>query len=401
MVFVNKGSDFNLMKSLNKQGLVQRDVQVNSKHGSYVRKQWVSAGIPVFSKTPHSSSHDEKSSKKSKCLYFPKVDCGKPQIRAFSYSDIMLYYSKHKSEIKVPIHKFIQQNYVESDGHNQTSKIYQSFHHEGYTKDRQRLHQSIINSIVNSAGSPKPGEPPVAILMGGGTASGKGTIRSSVVLPKLQADGINVGISDCDDIKEQLPEYSYFKKQDINTAAARVHQESMDIAMEAFDALIDAHKNLLFDGTMKSVRKYTQMINQLHSAGYKIHIIGVDVPISTAKQRSQERAKATGRDVPDSIINMTHGGFASTFSELLPLVDSYVLYDNSGDNPEIIQDNSGVYKPDKLQEFQQKGQKYQDQKRIRNISKTYGVKEDEINDLYSSGATLDEIEEYYSLGLNA
>lgn len=399
MTFINKGSDYNLLKSLNKQGLVQKEIQVNGKHGTYIRKQWVSTGTSSPN-GDNASVHKEQDyhSKKSKSVYFPRVDCDKSHMRAFSYADIMLYYSKHKSEIKVPIYKFIQQNYIESNGKNQTCQLYSSNH--GYTKERQRLHNQIVQGIVDSASSPKNGEKPIAILMGGGSASGKGTIRSSMVIPRLQSEGISIGISDCDDIKEQLPEYEHFKTQDVESAAFRVHQESMDIAMEAFDALIKNHKHLLFDGTMKSVNKYTKMIDKLRQAGYQIQIIGTDVPIETARQRSQQRAKATGRGVPDNIIEMTHGGFASTYSELIPMVDSYSLYDNSGDHPVLIQDETQVYKPELLQQFTKKGQDYQAKKAIHRISKTYGVSENEIKDLYSSGASLDEIEEYYSLGLD-
>lgn len=41
--FVDQGSDYNCLKSLSKQGLVQKDVQVQGKHGTYIRKQWVRA----------------------------------------------------------------------------------------------------------------------------------------------------------------------------------------------------------------------------------------------------------------------------------------------------------------------------------------------------------------------
>ena len=397
MNFVNKGSDYNLLKSLNKQGLVQKDVQVNGKHGTYIRKQWVSAGgsqVPTQNKPSNSDSQ----AKKSKSLFFPIKDCGNSVTRAFTYSDIMLYYSKHKSEIKVPIQTFIKQNYKESDGITQTKDFYKTS--KGYTPERQKLHNKIIQDIVNSANSPKNGEKPVAVLMGGGSASGKGTIRSALVIPKYQTAGISLGISDCDDIKSQLPEYEHFKNQDIESAAYRVHEESMDIAMDALDELIKNNKNLMFDGTMKSVGKYSKIIDKLHKAGYHIQIVGTDVPVDVAIQRSEQRAQQTGRKVPEGIIRGSHGGFASTYPELLSKVDSYSLYDNSGKSPVLIQDETKTYRPELLQRFYQKGKDFQDSKIIQRISKTYGVSEPEVKDLYTHGASLEEIEEYYELGLN-
>lgn len=397
MNFVNRGSDYNCLKSLSKQGLVQKDVQVQGKHGTYIRKQWVSAGgtQPTQSVTSHS---DEPHSKKSKSIYFPLKDSGNMSTRVFTYSDIMTYYSRHKSEIKVPIQKFVKNNYFISNGENQTQDFYKSS--KGYKKERQKLHNQIVKGIVDSASSPKNGEKPIAILMGGGTASGKGTLRSTLIIPRMQLAGISVGISDCDDIKEQIPEYKHFQKQDTESAAFRVHQESMDIAMEAFDALVKNKKNLLFDGTMKSVDKYSKMIDQLHSAGYYVQIIGADIPTDLAIERASKRAKQTKRSVPTSIITGSHGGFASTYPELLDKVDGYSLYDNSGNTPVLVQDEHKVYKPELLQKFKEKGETYKNNKRMKEISRNYKVPIKEIQDIYHHGATLDEIEEYYSLGLN-
>lgn len=395
MNFVNKGSDYDCLKSLNKQGLVKKDVQVQGKHGTYIRKQWVSAGGQTS--VHNTSSHNHESHpRKPKSLYFPLTDSGNSSTRAFTYADIMMYYSQHK--IKEPIQKFIKENYFVSDGSNKTQDFYKSS--KGYTKERSKLHKNIIQGILDSANSPKNGEKPIAVLMGGGTASGKGTIRDNVVVPKLQSAGINVGITDCDDIKEQLPEYHHFQQQDPSSAASRVHHESMDIAMEAFDELVKNKKNLLFDGTMRDVDKYSSMIEKLHKAGYHVSIVGTDVPIEIARQRSEQRSKSTHRGVPEGILTGTHGNFALTYPQLINQVDSYSLYDNSGSSPVLVQDEHKTYKPDLLRKFKEKGETYKINKRIREISRRYNVSTKEIQDIYFHGATLDEIEEYYSLGLN-
>ena len=93
MEFVNKGSDYNCLKSLSKQGLVQKEVQVQGKHGTYIRKQWVSANgdKPAISQRELSEPHSKKS---SRTLYFPISNSGNPTTKAYSYTDIMTYYSK-------------------------------------------------------------------------------------------------------------------------------------------------------------------------------------------------------------------------------------------------------------------------------------------------------------------
>ena len=396
---IDKGSDYNCLKSLSKQGLVQKEVTVQGKHGTYIRKQWVSAGRQSGQREvkPVKNTSEERP-KKPKTLYFPLSDCGNTRTKVFTYSDIMTYYSKHKSEIKTSIDKYIKSHYFISDGRSQTQDLYKT--HRGYTTERQKLHNTIIQVILHSANSPKNDEKPVAVLMGGGSASGKGTLRSALVIPRLQSEGISVGISDCDDIKSQLPEYEHFLQQNPESAALRVHEESMDIAMEAMDALIDNKKNLLFDGTMKDVRKYSKIIDKLHSAGYEVQIVGADVPISTAVERSNARAQQTGRKVPEGIIVGSHGGFSLTYPQLLDKVDKYSLYDNSGDHPVLIQDESRVYDQNAYDKFIDKGNQHIVNKTIRRIAKTYDVSQESIRDLYDNGASLEEIEEYLDLNLN-
>lgn len=399
MDFVDKGSDYNLLKSLSRQGLVQKEVTVQGKHGTYIRKQWVSASQPSGIPQRPATHKDEPHAKKQpKTLYFPIGDSGNNRTQAFTYSDVMVYYKNHKSEINTSLDKYIKTHYFVSDGTTQTRDFYKTS--KGYTKERQKLHNSIVKGIVDSANSPKEGEQPIAILMGGGSASGKGTLRESLVIPRLQSDGISVGISDCDDIKSQLPEYEHFLKQNPESAALRVQDESMDVAMEALDTLVKNNKNLLFDGTMKDPVKYNKIIDKLRNAGYQIQIVGADVPIDTAIKRSNIRAEKTGRKVPEGIIRGSHGGFSTTYPQLTSKVDRYSLYDNSGDYPVLIQDENNVYDYDAYDRFIQKGKDHQVNKTIKRLAQTYDVPQKNIRNLYDNGVTLEEIEEYLELNLN-
>ncbi|MGP3561848.1 zeta toxin family protein [Geobacillus sp. BK01] len=54
-----------------------------------------------------------------------------------------------------------------------------------YHPQRHALHMSIVNTIVNQASSPQKGKKPIAILIGGGTASGKTTVRKAIIEKKL------------------------------------------------------------------------------------------------------------------------------------------------------------------------------------------------------------------------
>lgn len=394
--FTNRGSDYNCIKSLSKQGLVLQETQVHGKYGQYTRGQWKRVDQkPVAIPKTHRQELEDRDSK-SKTLYFPISDCAGSTTRAFTHSDVLQRYNKDRKP-KQSLRDFIKDNYFISDGKSQTKDFYKRT--GKYDKKRQQLHTDIIRGIVESASSPKDGEKPVAVLMGGGSASGKGTLRDSVVIPKYQKQGISLGIDDCDAIKEQMPEYALFQKQDIQSAALRVHEESMDIAMEALDELIKNNKNLIFDGTMKDINKYNPIVDKLRKAGYEIQIVGADLPVETAIARSNERAKVTGRKVKEGIIYGSNGGFAATYPELIGKVDKYTLYDNSGDSPVLVQDETGIKRKDLYDKFVQKGKTHADNRRIRKMSQQYDVPAHEISEMYKNGATLDELEEYLQLGL--
>lgn len=383
--FVDTGSDSNtlqhihptaenvleLSKSLDKSKLVQVQRTVRGKTGLYTRNQWVKASdikasdvvLANTNNEAHKKEHHSSSKKKSSVskLYFPLQDCNQSTTRVFTHQDVIDYYKKQKRSKKTSdnFHEFKLKNYFISDGYNETQDIYKK--PDGtYTKSRKKLHDKIINSILDSAGSPKPGEKPVCFLFGGGSASGKSSVAKGAVKPVLEELGIKVGTVDSDAIKELIPEYKEFVKQHPETGALRVHNESSDIANSAVDSLIKNNKNFIFDGTMKSFSKYEKIIKNLKDNGYEVRIVSADIPLKEALQRSDARAKQTGRKVPHSIVEGSHRGFASTFPKLLSLVDGYTLYDNSqpkGQPPTLICNETGIKNQNLWEKFLEKGKK--------------------------------------------
>ena len=361
--FVNYGTDMDivksvdpnnedLIKSLHKEGLVQVQKEVRGKSGTYTRMQWVkpAEAAPIVLKQ-FKTVKDNKG-KVIEPKFFPISDCSKSTTRSHTLKEVMEQYSK--SGAKVPIQRFIKSNYFVSDGRTQTKDFY--CRSGEYTPERQKLHDSIVSKIVESAGKPKEGEKPICILLGGGSASGKSTIRKLMVQPDLDENGIKVGTVDSDDIKHELPEYEKFKEQDVNSAAYRSHEESGDIVDEAIDTLIYEKRHFIYDGTMKNPRKYKKLIENLKDAGYEVRVVGADVPLDEAIKRSDKRARKSGRMVPHSIIEGSHRGFSASFSEIAELADDYEIYDNSGEFPVLMKDKSSGVQNEKLwNRFVEKG----------------------------------------------
>lgn len=354
-VFVNTGLDDYLAKSFNRSGLVQVLTTVNGKHGQYQRMQWVKPGeaANLLESSFTSAEVTRKDGKVTKPLFIPLADMSGENPRALTAKQVMEMYN-HGRVGGMDLATFAKSNFFISDGINATREVYKRGNE--YIKQRQALHKRIVDSIVSQADKAKDGEKPVCILLGGGSASGKSTIRDHFIQPDLDESGTKVATVDSDEIKKFIPEYRCFQQQRPDAAALRVHNESADITTQAIDRLVSEKRHFIYDGTMKSLGKYTGIIKQLKDAGYEIRVVAATIPVEDAIARSDARAKATGRKVPHSIIRGSHGGCSVTYPQLTSMVDSYELWDNSGDEPVLIQDNEGIHDQQLYDAFIKKGE---------------------------------------------
>lgn len=227
-----------------------------------------------------------------------------------------------------------------------------------YTKERfNEVHRPVIDRIIASADTPPKGKKPVCFLYGGGSASGKSTVVSNVVDPVINSSGLKFARLDCDELKNDIPEYEFFKSQDAATAAGRVHRESSDLCNECIDALMRRKKCFTFDGVMGNYKRYKEIIGDLKHHGYEVHIVAADIPTDLAV----ERANLRERKIDEKIIRGAHKDFAGAFPQIMKLpVDSFSLYDNSqppGEPIKCIVNSDGVQDPELYKRFLQKGRR--------------------------------------------
>ncbi|WP_458413101.1 zeta toxin family protein [Schinkia sp. CFF1] len=236
-----------------------------------------------------------------------------------------------------------------------TKEIY-SFHGNKYTKERHQLHEKIVDRIEMTSNSIGQGERPIAFLMGGGTASGKTTLRKTIIEKKLAAKNISAVMVDIDEIKEYIPEYASLKKTNPEKAASFVHKEAYDIGALLLRTLMKKRKNFIYEGTMARTRKYKWLIKNLKKNDYEIHAYIVDVPLSIAIKRADERARVTGRKVPLPIIINTHKLVPRTFETIKGLLDHYQIYDNQNQLT-LIASHQSILNPTKYDQFLKKGKR--------------------------------------------
>ncbi|HQI17451.1 MAG TPA: zeta toxin family protein [Bacillota bacterium] len=186
-----------------------------------------------------------------------------------------------------------------------------------------------------SASVPKQGERPVAVLIGGGTASGKTTLRKTIVKEDMYKMGMNAVIADPDKIKKYIPEYQFLKQLFPDQAEGLVHKESVDICELLVKQLIKKRRNFIYEGTMARTGKYRRLIQELKSKNYKIYLYVADVPLNIAKARADKRGRITGRKIPHHIIENTHRIVPITVEKIKEMVDNYYIFDNRAE-PALI-----------------------------------------------------------------
>ena len=200
---------------------------------------------------------------------------------------------------------------------------------------RQALREKIIGQMIDHVKPAPEGKKPTAVVMMGGTASGKSTATRRLGY----ADDEYVRL-DADWVKEQLPEFHEAAKPrekgstatgevTARNAALMVHEESTEAIMKvARDRAIAAKKPIIMDGTGADAYKYGAFIDHLKSQGYHVHLIMTDLDASKAKVRSAGRAEHSGRHVPHHIIDSVYQKAPKNFQAMAAKAHDATLWDN-------------------------------------------------------------------------
>ena len=89
--------------------------------------------------------------------------------------------------------------------------------------------------------------------------------------------------------------------------------------------------------------KYKEIIEELREKDNFITIVIVDVPLELAHKRNKARFEATGRAVPEDIVDETHRAIPASFLKLKGLVDEYYLFDTRKGKPILVAQKTQDY----------------------------------------------------------
>ncbi|WP_457670846.1 AAA family ATPase [Thiolapillus sp.] len=110
------------------------------------------------------------------------------------------------------------------------------------------------------------------------------------------------------------------------------------LMLEAMDEYVARGESFAFETTL-SGRAYARKLKLWQSEGYQVslYFLKLDSP-ELAISRVAERVRQGGHDVPEVVVRRRFSKGLLLFDTLYrPLVDDWMLFDNSGEQPELIE----------------------------------------------------------------
>ena len=195
-----------------------------------------------------------------------------------------------------------------------------------WTKERQKLHDKIVEDIINE-NNPKPQKNPEFFMTGGGSASGKSIMLKKSPLPK------GTVVIDSDEIKKRLPEFSAMQKKGgeiAEAAAGYVHEESSYLSKRLMRETAQRRYHTMLDGTGdNSIKSLQKKVQQMSDRGMKVKAKYATADIETALERNYQRFLKTKRLVPATYVRDVHRNVSKVVPDALQagIFDDFELYD--------------------------------------------------------------------------
>lgn len=213
---------------------------------------------------------------------------------------------------------------------------FKQYLHEEY----QELIERLI--ILGNSQYPRFGN---VVIMAGGAGSGKGFVKDKL----LGVEGFSFDVDELKKISSKTPMIVKKVQDELGVDLMKLSSDlkspenvsklheiigdylSLDDKKVAalYKSIMasspDRKPNLIFDVTLKDLRKLEKITRQVKSLGYdlkKIHIIWVINDIEIAKKQNLSRNRA----VPDEILINTHRGVSSTMYDILGMGKSLSKY---------------------------------------------------------------------------
>jgi predicted ABC-type ATPase len=109
------------------------------------------------------------------------------------------------------------------------------------------------------------------------------------------------------------------------------------IIIEEIETYVRDKRSFAFETTL-SGRRYARMIPQWQSIGYRIKLVFLYLEdVKIAIERIRVRVRQGGHGIPEDVVRRRYeAGWRNFQQTYRKLVDTWVVYDNSGETPVLV-----------------------------------------------------------------
>jgi Zeta toxin len=147
-------------------------------------------------------------------------------------------------------------------------------------------------------------------------------------------------VVDPDQMRHALPEFEgYVQRSPEQAGELTRHEAGMMSEILILAALQQAGNNVLVDGSLRDYEWYTEYFARLRRdyPSFSIAILHITAPRQAVLERAKNRAKITGRVVPQKLLEEVMQQVPASVSRLRSMVDFFVEIHNSGNDGEDVQ----------------------------------------------------------------
>ncbi|CAE6947781.1 unnamed protein product [Symbiodinium sp. KB8] len=211
-------------------------------------------------------------------------------------------------------------------------------YHGRYTVERQNWQDSVIDTVVQRTVEQAR---PRMVFTCGAMGVGKG-----YALAWMSQKGIfpleDIVHIDPDHFKQVMPEWSAFleygrERGDPDIPGNRCHRESCYMQELALEESMRRSQHIWVDGSLRNAEWFVKVFSdiRLRYPAYQIAIFKVTAPEEVIRKRVAERAKQTGRSIPESMLVASIGAVERSVLMLTPHADFLASIDNSESTPKL------------------------------------------------------------------
>jgi hypothetical protein len=209
-------------------------------------------------------------------------------------------------------------------------------YHKNFSEERQLWQDNLVKGIAQTQ---DPEQSPWLVFTCGAMGAGKGYTMSWMsngnIFPLERVAHI-----DPDMCKQAMPEWStylkYDKEHSTKDAGSMCHKESGLLQELAQELALCGGGNVWVDGSLQNSAWYRDNVIpgvRKRFPQYRIALFHVHCELETLRQRANDRGKATGRYIPEDVLERSWHLTKQSVKDISPLADFVVSINNEGRTP--------------------------------------------------------------------